>query len=58
MSALDDIDKARREAAARDIAQQLDPQAGGFFRQCLVDAALKGMEFERNGKLPAPEPQR
>jgi|GEM_PF-2630678 hypothetical protein len=57
MSVPVDIDKARREAAAREIAQQVDPLAGGFFRMGLVDAALAGMKFERDCSPPLPAPR-
>jgi hypothetical protein len=44
-----DAKKAERlkrwEARAAAIIQEIDPQAGGFFRRCLERAALKGMEF-------------
>ena len=49
-----DLAQRRREARARDIAQEIDPQAGGFFRACLVEAALKGMEFERSNNPSVP----
>lgn len=42
---MDDLTKQRREARARQIATEVDPQAGGFFRRGLERAALLGMEF-------------
>lgn len=40
-----DFEKKRREKRARQIAQEIDPQSGGFFRNCMTRAALLGMEF-------------
>jgi hypothetical protein len=51
-----DFVRRRREAKARDIAQEVDPLAGGFFRQQLVRAALAGMEFG-SAELTAPAAQ-
>lgn len=42
---MDEITQRRREARAREIAQEVDPQAGGFFRKCLERAALLGMDY-------------
>jgi hypothetical protein len=39
------LGQARREAKAREIAEQIDAEAGGYFRRCLERAALLGMEF-------------
>jgi len=41
---MDDIAKKLREKRAREIAQEIDPAAGGFFRACMERAALLGME--------------
>jgi hypothetical protein len=35
MMAIDDITKRKREMRAREIAQDVDPQAGGFFPAAL-----------------------
>lgn len=37
--------KKRRERRAREIALEIDPMAGGFFRSCMERAALLGMEY-------------
>lgn len=39
------IGERRRIARAEQIAHEVDPNAGGFFRKCLERAALLGMEF-------------
>lgn len=40
-----DITKKLREKRAREIAREIDPVAGDFFRRCMEQAALLGMAF-------------
>ena len=42
---MDELTKRRRNARAVEIASEVDPQAGGFFRRCLERAAMLGMEY-------------
>jgi hypothetical protein len=53
--AIDEITKRRREQRAAEIAQQIDPQAGGYFKRMLERAALAGME-EADKQSPLPDP--
>lgn len=46
---LDAVKEQRRKRfieMAAQIAQEIDPKAGGFFRRCLERAAILGMEAE------------
>lgn len=42
---MDELTKHRRATRAKEIAREVDMQAGGYFRGCLERAALLGMEF-------------
>lgn len=42
---MDDITRRRREERAKQIAQEIDPKAGGFFRKSMERAALLGMDY-------------
>lgn len=41
-----ELAKKQRNARAVEIATEVDPQCGGYFRSCLQRAALLGMEYE------------
>lgn len=40
-----ELDLRRWNARAVEIASEVDPECGGFFRRCLQQAALLGMEY-------------